>query len=371
MRDSKQDIKRLALELDKRKTTVEIAEVDTVKWHETADDLDYNISEVVLRDRAEDDPNFKYVRKLVPTIQQRSANMSGSPINPRRGNFVKVLFYKEQSPIILGTASSKQEPPVCRPDPYTIREKFTQYQPLEQDPNDLLFKKKYADPKKPQCLNIQHGNCFGDIRDDSQPPCKGRDYYHVFDYCQQGDEEPSCENCRNIDYPQRCGNSWLKVYSTDTMSVEAPNSRYELHQKCGSFLRFENETGISKEYSEGAGHIRIENATCEAKKKGHINFNPKGSIDIHSVHEEAVIASEALGTRITVIAPEDMSVNYAVEARDFETGSYIRILKNEDIIAYSDTKIKVEAPEVTLKASTKILLDSPVTQYTGTFGPAA
>jgi hypothetical protein len=178
----------------------------------------------------------------------------------------------------------------------------------------------------------------------------------------------------------------MKVYSADTMSTEVPPSRYELHQKNGSYLRFENETGISKEYSEGSGHIRLGNAVAEDLKKGHLNFNPKGSIDIHSVHEEAVIASESLGTRLTVVAPDDMTVNYAVEAMDFESGSYIRILKNGDIVAHSGTKVTLDAPTVTvtgtstvtveaptveIKGTTNILLDSPLTEYTGVLQPTS
>ncbi|MFA7211735.1 MAG: hypothetical protein WC110_09855, partial [Bacteroidales bacterium] len=166
------------------------------------------------------------------------------------------------------------------------------------------------------------------------------------DYCQEGDATPDCSVCKTIDSIGRDKNSWDKVYSHETESCEAPSKRRELHVPSGSYLRFDSETGQSVEYSEGCGHIRLGNATCEGTKKGHLNFNPHGTIDIHSMHEEAPIASEQVGTRVIVVAPEDSSVEYAVEAKDFESGAYIRIMKSGEIIIHSPTKITLDAPLV-------------------------
>ena len=387
-RDFRGRIKISNTDEQSKDSTVSIAEVDKVEWHQREGDMHYNRSDIIMRDRRmPDDPSTtNYTENMVPSIQDRTLNHAGQPHNPRRGNFVIVLYNKDKRPIIAGTVASKQEIPVCRGTPYDEREKLCQYQPLTQEKN-LNFIKAYPEPKKPGlCTTWFHGPCKGDKTDDEQPPCKGRDYQIIYDYCQQGDEEPSCQDCINIDYCQRDDNTWMKVYSSDTMSTEVPPSRYELHQKDGSYLRFENETGMSKEYSEGRGHIRLGNAVAEDLKKGHLNLNPKSSIDLHSVHEEAVLSAEALGTRLTVVAPDDMTVNYAVEAMDFASGSYIRILKNGDIVAHSGTKVTldaptvkvtgtstvtIEAPTVEIKGTTNILLDSPLTEYTGVLQPVS
>ncbi|MDD3045739.1 MAG: right-handed parallel beta-helix repeat-containing protein [Candidatus Delongbacteria bacterium] len=123
----------------------------------------------------------------------------------------------------------------------------------------------------------------------------------------------------------------------------------ELHARCGSYFRVESDNSSescssSLEYSEGKGHIRLGNAVTESTKKGHLNYHPTGTIDIHSVHEEVPIASESNGTRVIVVSPEDSSVSYAVESKDFETGAFIRIMKDGTIHASSPSKITINAP---------------------------
>lgn len=390
----------------------EICAVDKIHWHKTRNDLYYNVSDVVMRERRLIvDPTLNYIRKRIPSLQKPSFKFSGAT-NPRRGNLVQVLFYKQRRGLILNQVSSKWEPPVCRPDPYTERTKQNQYRPLYQDENKD-FPEEFPDPKKPQCKNWQHGPCFGDARDDDKEPSIGRDWWKVFDFCQEGDRDASCENCVDIDYCKRYNNSWLKAYSRNTMSCQVPNGRIELHNYCGSYFRFENETGRSIEYSEGAGHIRLGNATCEDKKKGHINFHPSGMIDIHSTHEEEAINLEVLGSRITVVPDEvDYSDSYgsiAVENEYLPKKSLIRIYKDGSIrlrsnatgvvdgysaelfLKYdgtfwiwdmiknnyiesestgvlklnSDVKIEINAPETEINSTTKVQFNTPYI-YMGT-----
>jgi hypothetical protein len=81
------------------------------------------------------------------------------------------------------------------------------------------------------------------------------------------------------------------------------------------------------------------------------------------VHEEAPIASEQAGTRVIAVAPGDTSVDYAVEAIDFETGAYIRIMKDGEIILHSPTKITLDAPLVEETHDNKVDGDSTIVGF--------
>lgn len=357
---------------DHRQSKLEIAQVDAVHWHKTKNDKNWNVSDIVSRDRRTKahDPDFSYVRHRVPTIQENGAKFSGTPVNPRRGNAVKALFYKNQKPIILGQVESKFEPPVCRPDPYTHRCKRNQYRPLSQD-EDKDFVTDFPDLKKPSCENWQHGPCNGDSSDDGKEPCLGRDWWTVSDFCQEGDKDPSCEKCVDIDYPKRCKNSWHKKYSRNTMSCQAPNGRDEWKLYNGSFRRAEAETGQSVVYSEGKGHIREQNAVSDQDLRGHINWKGDkdggcGTIDVHAEDEQVAFASESKGARMSVVNNQDGSVTFAYEAIYFDQAAYIRIMKDGQIMISTPKKITIESTgdEVLIKAATKITLDSPLTHNT-------
>lgn len=356
----------------------EICAVDRVRWHKSPwpGDRDMNVCDVVIRDRADresDREDIDYVRYRCVPLQQYTGRFFGTPWTPRRGDLVKVWFYQRRKGIILGTVSSYGNEPVCRPDPYTLREKICQYRPHIQDSN-LDFPDKtyqYPDGRKPTCLNWHHGPCNGDFTDDRKEPTVGRDWWQVWDYCQQGDRDPTCKDCTDIDYPQRKMNTWRKVYSRNTLSCESPNARLEDHVACGSYHRFESECGQSKEYSEGIGHIREGNAVGECDKRGHINFKGNtsggaGTIDIHAAHEEVAFASESEGARMSVVHNEDSSVAFAYEAIYFDQSAYIRIMKDGQIIISTPEKVTVESTgdEVEISAATKITLDAPLVHVT-------
>ena len=347
----------------------EICAVDKVYWHETKDDKDFNVCDVVMRDRrALSDPDFHYVRERLNSLQGMVGHCFGWPWNPRKGNLVKVLFYQNRKGLILGTVASRAEHPVCRPDPYTQRIKLCQWQKPYQDERKDFPRQPYPEGKKPVCLNWQHGEPLGETG-------PGRDVWMVFDYCHQGDEEPSCENCKNIDYCKREENHWWKFYSEETKSEEALPLRGEYHAPCGSCIRFESSDdgtdGItSKEYTEGKGFIRIMNATAEDEKKGHVDFHPDGSIEIQSSTNDS---ENETGTRAKVYAPDDPS-GIAFEAVQLDTDASIRIYQDGKMTLQgvnskltfdgAQNKITMDCgANLEISASEKISLDAPLVEY--------
>lgn len=321
---------------------------DGVKCHSPDHPEYYNTVSIKIRstklvDEKSQDPNaIQHVNALI--LQKFVGNCFGEPYNPRVGDLVAVLFMYNEKPLVLGPIATIQQPPVMRAPTsedakYDYVNKWCQWLKPKKDKNYDFF--DHPQGKMPICFKRFHGPVTGSTG-------IGRDEMTVWD-CQKGDADPTCSDCSKIDSVPRSGEQWFKVYSTQSESTEAYDSRIELHARCGSYFRVESENsstsgGSSSEYSEGCGHIRLGNATCEGTKKGHLNFNPHGTIDIHSKHEEAPIASEQAGARVTVVAPEDSSVEYAVEAIDFESGAYIRIMKSGEIIIHSPTKITIDAP---------------------------
>lgn len=297
----------------------------------------------------------------VPVLQHFHGNRFGEPYTPRVGDLVIVLFIHNNAALVLGPVVTTpwQKPvyrgPTANDAQYDWVWKWCQWLEPEEDINQDYY--EHPAGRDALCRKVFHGPVTG-------KPGRGRDYQMVWD-CQLGNKDPDCKTgcqgcarCVKIDSVPRCGEQWLKVYSPKTESCEALPSRWEFHARCGSCLRFESECEcqsgkVSKEYTEGKGHIRLLNAICESCKKGHLNFNPKGTIDIHSQHEEVPISIESNGTRVIVVSPEDLSVDYAVEMINFETGTYIRIMKDGSIVCYSPTHIDLIAGE-------KITLNAPL-----------
>jgi hypothetical protein len=237
----------------------------------------------------------------------------------------------------------------------------------------------YPQLKKPYCDRWFHGPVKGTTG-------RGRDWARVYDYCQEGDATPDCHRCKTIDSIGRDRNTWDKVYSHETESCQAPDKRVERHVYCGSYLRFESEEGQSIEYSEGCGHIRLGNATCEARKRGHLNFQGAdvsgidgvGTWDLHTNHEECPLADECQGVRFSGVRPEDMQVDWAYELMNFPTQSYVRCYKDGKIVINSckgnsvitidgvTNKITIDGTaDVEVKATDKITLNAPITDVLG------
>jgi hypothetical protein len=311
----------------RRYMRLEICAIYKINWHETPDDKKFNSIDVIMRDRALKKSKSP-IRKQLPVLQNfLGGHCGGYNWNPRVGDLVWVFFYGGMQGIILATAWSWAEIPACRPSPYDIADKNGQWQKPEQDSDGDFTVQPYPELKKPYCDRWFHGPVKGSCG-------KGRDHKRVYDYCQEGDGTPNCSKCKTIDSIGRCKNWWDAHYSWETESCQSPPKRDEKHVPCGSYIRLESETGQSEEYSEGCGHIRLGNATCEAQKKGHVNWDPKGTVDIHSVHEEVDVLTEHKGTRVIAFAP-DSGGDIAVAMDDFESGAYVHIMKNGDIREYS------------------------------------
>ena len=343
-----------------RRLRIEICCVTGIHNHEAPGDRKFNTVDVIMRDRPAKNDKYRFRTDVIVPPNYLGGHCMGDTRSPRVGDVVVVLFYADREGYVLGPAWSWAEYPVCRPTPYDIAKKGGQWMKPYQDEWSDFPEEPYPPIKKPYCDRWFHGPVKGTTG-------RGRDWARVYDYCQEGDATPDCSICKTIDSIGREKNSWDKVYSHETESCEAPSKRRELHVPSGSYLRFDSETGQSVEYSEGCGHIRLGNATCEKEKKGHLNFKGNiaggaGTIDMHAAHEEVPFASEQTGARVSVVHNEDDSVTFAVESIYFDQNAFIRIMKDGQIIIQTPKKITIESTDadVHVKAATKITLEAPL-----------
>jgi len=347
-----------AIRLIRRHLRFEVCAVDEVQWHREPGDDKFNTVTVVMRDRSQKvAPNKTYYRIQLPCLQSTIGHYLGKNWNPRKGDLVRVWFYAERKGIVLGSTWSWAQYPVCRDTPYDEVEKGGQWIAPYQDGCGDFPKQPYPEAKKPYCFKWFHGPVTGTTG-------KGRDHLWLFDYCHEGDACPDCHTCKTIDDVCRCLNHGFKFYSEETQSKVSHPLRGEYFAPCGSYWMFESKccgdcenctdtTCCSEMFTEGKGFWTIQGATCSDELKGHVRHSPTGTMDIHSMTQAARIAEESTGTRVVVVAPDDDTVDYAVEAKDFVTGAYIRILKSGKIECYSPS-------EILLKADEKITLQAPL-----------
>jgi hypothetical protein len=291
----------------------------------------------------------------VTVLQNFLGNRFGHPYTPRVGDLVLVLFLHNRKPMVLCPINTNSQQSVFRA-PYStdamydwvwkwcqwLRPKFNRDQDAYEHPEG----------KMPVCAKLFHGPVTGKVG-------KGRDCQFVFD-CRKGNDDPKCRDCTIIDSVPRSKEGWIKVYSEDTESCQSPSKRMEIHAKCGSYARFESETGNSVEYSEGKSHIRIGNAVCESDKRFHLSVQGEtvsgsdgvGTFDLHTNHEEVPLASESEGVRIAGVRPEDDQVTWSYESIDFTTNSFIRI--------YKDGKIELNS----CNGNSQIILDGTTNTIT-------
>jgi hypothetical protein len=334
-----------------RHIRLEICAVDSVEFHKELNDHKFNTVTVVMRDRAKrSDSSKSYYRAKLPTLQSfMGGNHGGSNWNPRKGDLVWVFFYKEREGIVLGNAWSWAEYPVCRPTPYDIVDKGGQWMEPYQDGNGDFPLQPYPSIKKPYCFRWFHGPVKGTIG-------PGRDWCWLFDYCQMGDCTPSCKDCKTIDSIQRLKNQYFKFYSEETESRKAYPYRAEFHAYCGSFWLFESKDRpssdyVSEVYTEGKGYWTVQGSKIENGVevfKGHLRHSPNGTMDIHSTTEAVPLSGESTGSRCAVIAPEDSTVDFAWQIKDFVQNVYAQALKNGKIEINSPTEVLVKAPLITL-----------------------
>jgi len=328
--------------------------------HNDPNDPDYVSVTVRMREKRKTKGGEDYLRIRVPVWQHFTGNSFGAPWIPRQGDMVYVAFFKNEKAFVVASAYNLQHVPVCMPGSDLDKVcKICQWE-RATDRNPRKEFRSVPIGKKPVCFKWYHGP-------NTDVPTIGRDYQEIYDFCQQGQEDPECSKCYDIDHVGRDKNTWRKVYSAQTMSCKAPDHRLEDHVFCGSYTRYESCNGNSEEYSEGPGHIRTENAVCESDRRGHINFKGDkaggaGTIDMHAAHEEVPFASEQEGARISVVHNEDSSVTFAVESIYFDQNAFIRIMKDGQIIIQTPKKITIESTgdEVLIKSPTKITLDAPL-----------
>ena len=179
----------------------------------------------------------------------------------------------------------------------------------------------------------------------------------MMDYCHEGDAVKDCRNCKTIDSLGMAGNRGFKFYSQETESKKAHPLRDLFFNESGSYWLFDAKccgdcsecsetTCCSELFTKGRGFWTIQGATDFQDLKGHLRHYPDGTIEIHSKTEWEDFPDEATGVRCICTVPES-SVDWAWEAIDFESGSYIRIMKDGTIILHSSTGIILDAPQVT------------------------
>ena len=359
---------------------------DAVKCHSPDHPEYYNTVSIKIRSTKKNSTNPNVLQHVNALILQRYlGNCFGEPYNPRVGDLVAVLFMYNEKPLILGPIASIQQPPVMRAPTsedakYDYVNKWCQWLKPKKDKNYDFF--DHPQGKMPICFKRFHGPVTGEVG-------YGRDEMTVWD-CQKGDADPTCSDCSNIDSVPRSGEQWNKIYSTQTESEEAYNSRMELHARCGSYFRVESDntneaSSSSSEYSEEIGHIRLGNALTESDKRFHLNVQGNrygdsgvGSFDLHTNHEEVQIASESTGVRFAAIRPEDSQVTWAYELMNFPTTSFIRCYKDGVIeinsldgnssitVDGTSNKVTVDGTiNVELKASSEVTCTTPLTHVTG------
>ena len=359
---------------------------DAVKCHSPDHPEYYNTVSIKIRSTKKNSTNPNVLQHVNALILQRYlGNCFGEPYNPRVGDLVAVLFMYNEKPLILGPIASIQQPPVMRAPTsedakYDYVNKWCQWLKPKKDKNYDFF--DHPQGKMPICFKRFHGPVTGEVG-------YGRDEMTVWD-CQKGDADPTCSDCCNIDSVPRSNEQWHKIYSTQTESEEAYNSRMELHARCGSYFRVESDntneaSSSSSEYSEEIGHIRLGNALTESDKRFHLNVqgnrygdNGVGSFDLHTNHEEVQIASESTGVRFAAIRPEDSQVTWAYELMNFPTTSFIRCYKDGVIeinsldgnssitVDGTSNKVTVDGTvNVELIASSEVTCTTPLTHVTG------
>ena len=343
------------LRIVRRFMRLELCAVDKVHCHKEPYDKKFNTVDVVMRDRADkDDPNP--IRKQLPVLQNMlGGHCGGYNWTPRVGDLVWVFFYAGRQGIVLANAWGWHEYPVCRPGPYDIADKNSQWLEPFRDIKGDFIRQPYPKLKKPYCFRWFHGPVTGSTG-------KGRDWAWLFDYCQEGDGKPECDLCKTIDSISRDGNRGFKFYSHETESKVAHPLRDLFFNESGSFWMFDAKSCAdcsecdgsccSEMYTEGRGYWTIQGAIDYQTLRGHLRHNPYGSMDLHTETEDLPIESETSGVRVAVVSALDSGPDFAWEIKDFLTNAYAK--------AFKDGKIKIESQsQITLKAPA-IILDGNV-----------
>lgn len=264
--------------------------------------------------------------------------------SPGRRSGLGILLWRAAG-IVLANAWGWHEYPVCRPGPYDIADKNSQWLEPYRDPYGDFTKQPYPKIRKPYCFRWYHGPVTGSLG-------KGRDWMFLFDYCHEGDANPPCDHCDDIDCVGRANNHGFKFYSEDTESKKAHPLRGEYFAPCGSYWMFDStccgdceqcsDSGCCSDmFTEGKGFWTIQGAVDQVLK-GHIRHSPNGTMEGHSATPEES-QHENVGHRWKVFSPDDSASDtygpIAAEMINLEKKAYIRIYKDGAIRIRSSTDI--------------------------------
>lgn len=378
---------------DLRAGTLDVVEVVDVFPHVRPypDDQDFNVVSVRLISRwAAADREIERVR-LLPA-QRFYGHFQGESWTPRIGDNVLVYWLKDQEGLVLFSVPSYQQEPICRSQADREHQEFVfklcpWEEPTEfpssfaveltkdsegewtETRNELRNYQYFPPPKNPICFKWWP---------------KTRDWITIYD-CLNGDRRPQCDRCAPCNsLDDIIARTYFKNFSDiSPTSIDLP-WRYKFHHNSGSVDIWDNDgtvhrenkvacetcggAGVDGECPTCGGTGLVDDELCPdcdgcgesvcsacngdgAFGMGHLHQYPEGSADLHAGEPHpnkdfTALASEQYGVRVSVIHPDDDSVNFAFEAIQFSTGAYVRIMKNGEIKLYSPEKITLDAPLV-------------------------
>jgi len=351
-------------------------------------DKNFNVVDVMVINRPPSESENKIIKFVkLNCLQQMHGKFQGCPWNPRIGDMIFIYWLAKREALVLGSCASIEQEPVCRSQ-------------ADDQQQEFVFKLcPWEEPKKNRAID---GN-YVEFPNPKHPVCvkwwpKTRDSIVIFD-CKNGHDRAQCDQCAPCNWlDDLIARTWFKSF-TDISNTEYDLPwRFKFHHNSGSVAIFDQDgtihienktscktcggTGCTGTCSacNGTGLIDDElcqtcggsgQNTCETcggdsgEGKAHNHYYPVGTIDIHAGNPHPnkgfpSIAEETSGVRTACVHPDDGSVDFAWEAKDFNTGAYIQIKKSGEIVLHSPVKITLDAPLVEETHNNKVDGDNTI-----------
>lgn len=369
-----------------RKGKIDKVEVVLIRPHVLPypDDKDFNTVDVQLINRLMSTGEAENEKKLIQyvkltSIQQEHGKFQGHPVTPRIGDMIFVYWLAERVALVLGSAISIEQEPICRSCANDKHQEYVHKLCPWEEPhiNDFGNYDIFPDPKHPTCTK------WWPVQPDKET--LSLDWIQVWD-CKNGHDRAACDRlapCNKLDDIKL--RTWVKNFSYTSPTCTDLIWRWKYHHNSESVFLFDQDktihlankkgcstcsgTGCDGECPTCKGTKLVDDelcptcegtgqdvcATCNGagctEELGHSHTYPEGTWDIHAGGTQpnkdfVALAAENAGVRVSVVHPDDSSVDFAFEAIDFATGAYIRILKSGEIKLHSPTKITLDAPLV-------------------------
>jgi hypothetical protein len=368
---------------DSRKGKVDRCEVINVRPHVRPypDDKDFNTVDVQLIDR----PRIRGEPLTIPyvklnSLQRHHGRFQGSPWNARIGDMIYVYWLSEREALVLGTCTSDEQEPVCRSCANDKHQEFVEKLCAWEEPgkNDDGNYVTFPKPKYPICHK------WWPVRADGET--LRLDDIYVWD-CKNGHDRPECDQHAPCNKPDDIKlRTWLKVLSQKSDTCIDLPWRAKFHHNSESVFLFDNDKTIHLANKKGCstcggsgctgtcptcGGTKLvqgelcpvcEGTGCDTcstcggsgctEELWHGHAYPVGTYDIHAGGTQPnknfiPLASENEGVRVSIVHPDDNSVDFAFETIDFEKDAYIRFMKDDgEIVIHSPVKITLDAPLV-------------------------